>query len=58
VLVAGGDPRGAAATVAAALETAPPGNAGWLIPIDPLLDVQRAREAWGTVLTALRRRAM
>jgi len=40
-----------------ALIDAPPGNAGWLIPIEPLLGVPARPDAWGTVLARLRSRA-
>lgn len=53
-LVAEGEAAGAAALVAAATGAAPPGNAGWLVPIEPLLGVERARAAWATVLAVLR----
>ena len=59
-LVGGGDPVAAANLVAAALESAPPGNAGWLVPIEPLLGVHHgdhARLAWKPVLNVLRSRA-
>jgi DNA-binding winged helix-turn-helix (wHTH) protein/Flp pilus assembly protein TadD len=58
LLVAQGDTSGAVALVAAALDAAPPGNAGWLIPIEPLLGVPRAHDAWRSVLSRLRRRAL
>jgi hypothetical protein len=35
----------------------PPGNAGWLLPIDPPLRVARDKTAWTRVLDLLRRRA-
>jgi hypothetical protein len=40
-----------------ALAASPPGNAGWLLPIDPLLRVARDKTAWTRVLDLLRRRA-
>jgi hypothetical protein len=58
LLVAQDDAPGAVAIVAAALDAAPPGNAGWLIPIEPLLGVPRAHDAWRSVLSRLRRRAL
>jgi DNA-binding winged helix-turn-helix (wHTH) protein/Tfp pilus assembly protein PilF len=58
LLVAQDDTPGAVARVAAALDAAPPGNAGWLIPIEPLLDVPHAPDAWRSVLSRLRRRAL
>jgi DNA-binding winged helix-turn-helix (wHTH) protein len=48
----------AAALVGGALSSAPPGNAGWLIPVEPLLGVQHARDAWKDVLVQLRGRAV
>jgi tetratricopeptide (TPR) repeat protein len=40
-----------------ALASATPGNAGWLVPVDPLLHVSAAPEAWAPVLGRLRARA-
>jgi DNA-binding winged helix-turn-helix (wHTH) protein len=40
-----------------ALLAAPAGNAGWLIPIEPLLGVHRQPDAWAPVLARLRARA-
>jgi hypothetical protein len=40
-----------------ALSAAPPGNAGWLIPVEPLLNVAAAPEVWNSVLARLRTRA-
>ena len=40
-----------------ALAATPPGNAGWLIPIEPLLNVGRTAAAWTPVLARLRARA-
>jgi tetratricopeptide (TPR) repeat protein len=57
LLVADGDSPAAAGLVAEALAAAPPGNAGWLIPIDPLLGVRHAPNAWAHVLQILRDRA-
>jgi DNA-binding winged helix-turn-helix (wHTH) protein/Tfp pilus assembly protein PilF len=55
--VAVDDVSGAVAIVAAALESAPLGNAGWLLPVEPLLDIARAPDAWGSVLMMLSGRA-
>jgi len=41
----------------AALNAAPPGNAGWLVPVEPLLNVSGNPEQWGSVLARLRARA-
>jgi DNA-binding winged helix-turn-helix (wHTH) protein len=57
VLVARGDTSGAAAIVTAALETAPAGNAAWLVPVEPLLNVQHDRTPWTPTLAVLRGRA-
>jgi DNA-binding winged helix-turn-helix (wHTH) protein len=40
-----------------ALEAAPPGNAGWLLPVDPLLNVQRHKAPWSRALDLIDRRA-
>lgn len=40
-----------------ALAASPPGNAGWLLPIDPLLRVSHDKTPWTRVLDLLRRRA-
>ena len=40
-----------------ALEAAPPGNAGWLLPVDPLLNVQRHKALWSRALDLIDRRA-
>lgn len=57
LLVARGSIPAAARLLADALAAAPPGNAGWTIPIDPLLDVQHDPGAWAGVLQLLRDRA-
>ena len=57
LLVHADDVRGAAAMVHAALEAAPPGNTGWLMPIDPLLRVRENRDDWAPVLELLHMRA-
>ncbi len=60
LLVADGDVTGAVALVLKALEKEPDEpatSAGWLIPLDPLLDVQKNRDAWRPVLSRLRKRA-
>jgi Flp pilus assembly protein TadD len=50
---------GAAVTlVNDALTSAPPGNAGWLLPIEPLLRVYEARTPWAAALRTLRMRAL
>jgi DNA-binding winged helix-turn-helix (wHTH) protein len=40
-----------------ALAAAPPGNAGWLLPVEPLLNVSANSQAWAPVLARLRARA-
>ena len=57
LLVANGDAPAAAAIVDAAIASAPPGNAGWILPVEPLLDVQRRRAVWERALTRVRMRA-
>ncbi len=52
-----GDRTAAVDIILSALQTAPPGNAGWLVPIEPLLRVWDHRELWTSVLAALRARA-
>ncbi len=52
-----GDVPGAVQLVAAALASAPPDNAGWLVPINPMLGVRHARASWSPVLATVRTRA-
>lgn len=47
----------AAHTASAALAAAPPGNGGWLIPIEPLLGVRQGLDAWSPALAVLHLRA-
>jgi DNA-binding winged helix-turn-helix (wHTH) protein len=56
-LVLAGAHDEAARLVDAALASAPPGNAGWLTPIEPLLNVSAHPAAWAHVLAHLRTRA-
>lgn len=56
-LVAAGRASDAADVVKTMLALAPPGDAGWLLPVDPLLGVQRERGVWTTVLATLSARA-
>jgi DNA-binding winged helix-turn-helix (wHTH) protein len=58
LLVAAGDTHAAVALVSEAIDAAPPGNAGWLLAIEPLLDVQSARELWTPALAKIRMRAL
>jgi DNA-binding winged helix-turn-helix (wHTH) protein len=53
-----GRSQGAPARLAAALREAPAGtSAGWTIPIEPLLRIQHAPEAWEEVLRVVANRA-
>jgi tetratricopeptide (TPR) repeat protein len=47
----------AAALVDRALAAAPPGNAGWLVPVEPLLNVSAHPVVWMPALSRLRTRA-
>jgi DNA-binding winged helix-turn-helix (wHTH) protein len=57
VLVMAGDPEDAMRLVEHALTVAPPGNAGWLLPVEPLLNVASAPDTWAPALARLRSRA-
>jgi DNA-binding winged helix-turn-helix (wHTH) protein/Tfp pilus assembly protein PilF len=52
-----GAPEDAAPLLDEALSTAPPGSAGWTIPVDPLLNVSAHESAFALVLARLRTRA-
>lgn len=52
-----GDVPAAVRLVADALDACPPGNGGWLIPLDPLLGVFQNPSVWAIVLQKLRDRA-
>ncbi len=52
-----GDPAAAATIVDTAIASAPAGNAGWILPVEPLLDVAHHREVWARVLARVRMRA-
>lgn len=39
--------------VSAALAAAPPGNGGWLLPVEPLLRVGRVHDAWAPALAVV-----
>jgi len=56
-LVLAGDHAAAARAIADALAAAPPGNAAWLVPVEPLLDVAASPAAWTLALARLRNRA-
>lgn len=55
--VVAGDHPGAARLVDEALAGASPGNAGWLLPIEPLLNVATRPEIWARALAQVRNRA-
>jgi tetratricopeptide (TPR) repeat protein len=57
VLVVAGDLQGAMHLLDHALTAAPSGNAGWLLPVEPLLNVAAAPDIWAPVLARLRTRA-
>jgi DNA-binding winged helix-turn-helix (wHTH) protein len=57
VLVMSGDPQDAMRLVDHALSVAPPGNVGWLLPVEPLLNVASAPNTWAPALARLRTRA-
>jgi len=57
LLVLSGDLQDAMRLVEHTLTAAPPGNAGWLIPVEPMLNVSLAPELWAPVLARLRSRA-
>lgn len=52
------DVAGAVDALVAALRDATSANAGWLIPVDPLLQVPKRRGAWTAVLTEIQSRAL
>ena len=56
-LVHEGNIADAVHTVSTALSAAPPGNGGWLLPVEPLLGVRRNPDAWAPALAALHVRA-
>jgi hypothetical protein len=57
LLVVAGEVQDAMRLVEHALTAAPPGNAGWLIPVEPMLHVVGAQDLWAPVLARLRTRA-
>lgn len=57
LLVVAGDVDEGMRLIDHALAAAPPGNAGWLLPVEPLLNVAAAPDTWAPVLTRLRTRA-
>ena len=52
-----GDDHRAAEMMSEALAAAPPGSAGWIVPVEPLLNVGARPEVWAPVLARLRNRA-
>jgi len=57
-LVAAGEVSRAADLIDGVLTRAPAGNAGWLLPVEPLLRVHTAPDTWAGVLGRLRARAV
>ncbi|HJU42966.1 MAG TPA: winged helix-turn-helix domain-containing protein [Vicinamibacterales bacterium] len=57
-LVRTGSYESAAQIIEQALAAAPPSNAGWLLPVEPFLNVHSAAAAWEPALTRLSKRAM
>lgn len=57
VLSGAGDHASAARRVGHALDAAPPGNAGWIVPVEPMINVTAAPDVWAPVLGRLRTRA-
>lgn len=55
-LVVAGAHADAAGVVDAALAVAPPGSAGWLLPVEPLLNVGAHGDVWSRPLARLRAR--
>ena len=56
-LVLAGDHASAARLLDHALAAAPSGNAGWLLPVEPLLNVSESPGVWAPTLARLRTRA-
>ena len=52
-----GDDAVAATAIEAACAEAPPGSQGWLLPLDPLFQLQARPDVWAGVMAALRTRA-
>ena len=48
---------GSIRVAAVTLTAAPPGNTGWIVPVEPLLNVAAAPDVWTPVLARLRTRA-
>jgi tetratricopeptide (TPR) repeat protein len=58
VLVLQGEHAAAARLCAEALAAAEPGSSGWLLPVEPLLNIAAHPEAWAAPLATLRARAL
>ncbi|MEO8482136.1 MAG: transcriptional regulator [Acidobacteriota bacterium] len=58
LLVEAGQPAEGAALVAEAVAPPEAPSAGWILPVEPLLDVMRAPDVWRVALARLRGRAM
>jgi hypothetical protein len=56
--VLAGDVDGAAQLIDVALSLAPPGNAAWLLPVEPIFSVVTHPAAWASALARLRHRAV
>jgi hypothetical protein len=56
-LVHANDVAHAVPLVSATLAAAPPGNGGWLLPVEPLLRVGHPHDAWAPALAVLHLRA-
>jgi hypothetical protein len=56
-LVLAGDHASAARLLDQALAVASPGNAGWLLPVEPMLNVSAEPGIWSSALGRLRSRA-
>lgn len=56
-LVMSGEPERAAMIVDRMIAAAPDGSTGWLLPVEPLLQIGRQSAAWSSVLARLRDRA-
>ena len=56
-LACAGKHSDAARIVDQALAAAPPGNAGWLLPVEPMLQVSSHPDIWASALARLRTRA-
>jgi hypothetical protein len=58
VFAVNGQHAQAAQALGEAILRAEPGSAGWLLPVDPLIDVTSHPEAWAQTLGILRNRAL